>query len=117
MRRREFIAGLGGAAAWPLVARAQKPALPIIGFLVSSSEEQTGDLLVPFRQGLADGGYVDGQNVTIDFRWADNQMDRLPALALDLAPQRSGNRHGWRWCTRTRRQGGDVNHPNRVYER
>jgi putative tryptophan/tyrosine transport system substrate-binding protein len=83
MRRRAFIVGLGSAAAWPLVAWAQQPK-PVIGCLVSSSAAQTSDLLIPFRQGLADAGYVDGQNVTIDYRWADNQIEHLPALALDL---------------------------------
>jgi putative tryptophan/tyrosine transport system substrate-binding protein len=84
MRRREFIGLVGGVVAWPVLARGQQPALPVIGCLVSSSATQTSDLLIPFRQGLADAGFVDGQNVTIDYRWADNQMDRLPALALDL---------------------------------
>jgi putative tryptophan/tyrosine transport system substrate-binding protein len=88
VKRRTFIAGLGGAAAWPVVARAQRPAMPVIGCLASSSAAQTADLLIPFRQGLAVVGYVEGQNVAIDYRWADNQMERLPALALDLV-----NRH------------------------
>ena len=84
MRRREFIVGLGGTAAWPLVARAQQPAMPIVGFLDSRSPEALVDRLRAFRQGLKDTGYVEGENVTIIYRWADNQLDRLPVLAAEL---------------------------------
>jgi putative ABC transport system substrate-binding protein len=82
MRRREFIAGLSGAAVWPLAARAQQRTQPIIGFL--SGEMGAEFLLVPFRRGLKDSGYIEGQKVAIEYRLADGQYDRLPALAADL---------------------------------
>ena len=88
MRRREFIAGLGGAAAWPVMARAQQPALPVIGFLHTGSPEVTPSLVAGFRQGLNETGFIDGRNVTIEFRWAHNDIDRLPELAADLVRRR-----------------------------
>ena len=88
MRRREFIAGLAGAAAWPVVARAQQPAMPVIGYLGTQSAELDHKVTVAFLRGLKDTGYVEGQNVAIEYRWAESQPDRLPALAADLVRRR-----------------------------
>src|SRR6516162_10657012 len=88
MRRRDFIKGIvGSATAWPLAANAQQSAMPVIGFLNSASPEVFADRLRAFHQGLKNTGFVEGENVAIAYRWAENQFDRLPELAAELVRQ------------------------------
>src|SRR6476620_6626898 len=84
LKRREFITLLGGAAAWPLAAQAQPSAIPVVGYLSGGSLEPDPIDVIGFRQGLNESGYVEGQNVVVEYRWAEGQHDRLPALATDL---------------------------------
>ena len=102
MKRRQFIAGLGSAAAWPVVAQAQQPTMPVIGYLsAQSADDEYKYGTVPFLQGLKETGYVEGQNVAVEYRYAENQLDRLRARAAcrigsphnGIRPPRFGPRH------------------------
>jgi ABC-type uncharacterized transport system substrate-binding protein len=84
MKRREFVTLIGGAAAWPLSARAQQATTPVVGYLDSRPPESVADRLRGFRQGLKDTGYIEGENLTIAYKWAEDRIDRLPTLAADL---------------------------------
>ena len=88
MRRREFFSVLGSAAAWPVVVQAQQPAMPVVGFLHSQGPKSNADRMRAFRQGLKEAGYAEGENVAIEYRWAENQFDRLPALAAELVSRK-----------------------------
>src|SRR5215510_16108366 len=89
IRRREFLATLGGAAvAWPLAARAQQPKVPVIGFLERKSARDSGQMLAAFHRGLNEAAFIEGQNVAIEYRWAENHPDRLPMLAADLVQRK-----------------------------
>ena len=89
MKRREFIAGLGGTAAWSLAALAQQATVPVVGYLGAQFAEDSRIYAVPFLQSLKETGYVEGQNVAVEYRFAENQYDRLPALAADLVRRRA----------------------------
>jgi putative ABC transport system substrate-binding protein len=88
IRRREFIAGLGSAAAWPVVAQAQQPAMSVVGVVNGGSADASSGYAAAFRKGLGETGYVDGQNVTVEYHWLEGQFDRLPALMADLVRRR-----------------------------
>jgi putative tryptophan/tyrosine transport system substrate-binding protein len=90
MRRRDFITLFGGAATWPLAARAQQSAMPVVGFLYSSTMDSFREFMTAFNTGLAETGYVEGRNVAFEYRLAENHFERLPALADDLVRDRVG---------------------------
>ena len=91
MKRRTFITGVGSAAAWPVVARAQQPAMPVVGFVYTGSADAAAGNVAAFRRGLGETGYVEGQNVAVEYHWLEGRYDRLPALMADLVrrPSRS----------------------------
>jgi len=88
MKRREFIAGFVGAVAWPFVAQAQQPALPVVAFVTARSADASAAYAIAFRKGLGETSYVEGKNVTVEYHWLDGQFDRLPGLMADLVRRR-----------------------------
>jgi len=88
MNRREIIAGLGSAAAWPIAARAQQPTMPVVALINGAAADGSADFAAAFRSGLSETGYVEGRNVTVEYHWLDSQYDRLPAIMVDLVRRR-----------------------------
>jgi putative ABC transport system substrate-binding protein len=113
MRRREFISLVGGMAVVPLVARAQQPSMPVIGLLGATTAQGYAAQVAAFRQGLDEAGLIEGRDVTIDYRWVDDQYDRLPGLAADLVNRRVACDNRWKRGV-TSREGCDNDNSGRL---
>jgi hypothetical protein len=111
MRWREFIALLGSAAAWPCAVWGQQPAMPVVGFLSGSSLKSVSNEITAFQDGLKEVGFLDGRNVRIEYRWAEQHYDQLPALANELV---AGHCCDWRHRFGACGQGGNIDDPNRI---
>jgi hypothetical protein len=115
LKRREFITLLGGAAAvWPLAVRAQQPAMPVIGFVSSLAHSDLGLVIPGFQEGLNTAGFVEGRNIAIEYRWAEGDYQRLPALSADLVDKSRSDRGHQRHPCGTSGQGGDNDDSDRV---
>ncbi len=118
MKRREFIAGLGSAAAWPVVARGQQQALPVVGFLSSLSSQDMTLVIPAFHDGLKQMGYVEGRDTKIEYRWADGHYERLPGLASNLVQHQVAVVAAIRWHpSGAGREGSDDDDTNRICHR
>jgi putative ABC transport system substrate-binding protein len=114
MRRRKFLQGIAASAAWPLASRAQPAAMPVVGFLNGGAPDGDAPLAAAFRQGLQESGYLEGQNVTIEYRWADGRMDQLAAMANDLVRRKVAVHRRDQRSGRTCGKSGDVHYTDNL---
>jgi putative ABC transport system substrate-binding protein len=118
LQRRDFIAGLGGAAAWPLAASAQQPRVPVVGFVsIRTPEAASVQLAAAFRSGLNEAGYLDGKDVTVEYHWVAGQYASLPSLMADLVSARGRYRHAWERPCLACGQSCDRDHPDHIRRR